>query len=281
MTAVLLGTFICLLVLNVPVAFCMLLASLAALAWAGIHPIMMGLETARAMSTFYSFLAVPLFILAGEIMSKGGLSRRLIDFVMALVGHRRTGLPMVTVLSSQMFGAISGASSATCAAIGSVMIPAMEDNGYPRPFATALSACAGTTGALIPPSITLLIYGTIAGVSIEKLLLIYGTIAGVSIEKLFIGGIVPGILVGLGLMAVSWLTCRQQGTAVASKASMHHVARQGGRAVWALFLAFIIFAGIIGGIFTATEASAVAVVYALLVSFVIQAASLRQPRHRP
>ncbi|UCC99195.1 MAG: TRAP transporter large permease [Phycisphaerales bacterium] len=254
MTAVLLGTFVFLLVLNVPVAFCMLLASLAALAWAGIHPIIVGLETARAMSTFYSFLAVPFFILAGEIMSRGGLSQRLIDFVMALVGHRRTGLPMVTVLSSQMFGAISGASSATCAAIGSVMIPAMEENGYPRPFATALSACAGTTGALIPPSITLLIYGTIAGVSIEKL---------------FMGGIGPGILVGLGLMLASWLTFRHQKTAIAPKASVHYIAQQGIRAVWALLLAFIIFAGIMGGVFTATEASAVAVVYALLVSFVV------------
>ena len=147
MTAVLLVTFVCLLLLNVPVAFCMVLASLAALIWAGIDPIMVGLETTRAMSTFYSFLAVPFFILAGEIMTQGGLSQRLISFVTALVGHRRTGLPAVMVISSQMFGAISGASSATCAAIGSVMIPAMEDSGYSRPFATALSAWAPPTRA--------------------------------------------------------------------------------------------------------------------------------------
>ncbi len=254
MSAVLLVTFVCLLLLNVPVAFCMVLASLAALVWAGVNPIMVGLETTRAMSTFYSFLAVPFFILAGEIMTQGGLSQRLISFVTALVGHRRTGLPIVTVISSQMFGAISGASSATCAAIGSVMIPAMEDNGYSRPFATALSACAGTTGALIPPSITLLIYGTVAGVSIEKL---------------FIGGIGPGILIGLGLILVSWLTCRRQEMTTATRPSFGHVLRQGGRAVWALLLAAIIFVGIMGGFFTATEASAVAVVYALVVGFVI------------
>ena len=147
MTAVLLLTFAVLLILDVPVAICMMLSSLAALLYIGIDPIMVGLETTRSLSSFYAFLAVPFFILAGEIMSQGGLSERLIGFVKAFLGHRRSGLPFVTVVSSQMFGAVSGASAATCAAIGGMMIPELEKNGYPRGFATALSACAGTNFA--------------------------------------------------------------------------------------------------------------------------------------
>ena len=126
MTLVLLLTFAVLLILDVPVAICMMLSSLAALVYIGIDPIMVGLETTRSLASFYAFLAVPFFILAGEIMSQGGLSERLIGFVKAFLGHRRSGLPFVTVVSSQMFGAVSGASAATCAAIGGMMIPELE-----------------------------------------------------------------------------------------------------------------------------------------------------------
>ena len=254
MTTLLLVTFMVLLLLDVPVAFCMLLSSLAALLYTGINPIMMALETSRSLSNFYAFLAVPFFILAGEIMARGGLSRSLISFVRSLIGHRKTGLPMVTVVSSQMFGAVSGASAATCAAIGGMMIPALEKNGYPRSFSTALAACSGTTGALIPPSIALLLYGTIANVSIEKL---------------FIGGVGPGLLVGIGLMIVSWLNVHKFPVKTEAKATWAERIRSARQALLALFLAVIIFVGIMGGIFTATEASAVAVVYALLISLVI------------
>ena len=161
---------------------------------------------------------------------------------------------MVTVISSQMFGAVSGASAATCAAIGGMMIPALEKNGYPRSFATALAACAGTTGALIPPSIALLLYGTIANVSIEKL---------------FIGGVGPGILVGIGLIIVSWLRVNKFPVATEEKAPLSEKIRSAKKSVLVLFLAVIIFVGIMGGIFTATEASAVSVIYALLISIFI------------
>jgi C4-dicarboxylate transporter DctM subunit len=254
MTVLLLTVFIVLLLLNVPIAFCMLLSSLAALLYAGIDPIMMALETSRSLSNFYAFLAVPFFILAGEIMSRGGLSRSLIAFVQSLIGHRKAGLPMVTVISSQMFGAVSGASAATCAAIGGMMIPALEKNGYPRSFATALAACSGTTGALIPPSIALLLYGTIANVSIEKL---------------FIGGVGPGILIGAGLMIVSWLNARKFAITTEKKAVLADQAKSAVQSILALMLAVIIFVGILGGVFTATEASAVAVVYALAVSLLV------------
>jgi C4-dicarboxylate transporter DctM subunit len=254
MTAILLITFFALLLLGVPVAFCMLLSSLAALLYLGIDPIMVGLETTRSLAGFYAFLAVPFFILAGEIMAVGGLSERLIRFVKAMVGHRRAGLPFVTVLASQLFGSVSGASAATCAAIGGVMIPQLERNGYSRHFATALSACAGTTGALIPPSIVMIIYGTVANVSIEQL---------------FIAGIVPGILIGVGLMIVSSWRSRRYRVRLEPRVGWRERGSAALSAAGTLVLAIIIFAGILGGVFTATEASAVAVVYALLVGLLI------------
>lgn len=254
MTAVLLITFLVLLLFNVPIAFCMLLSSLAALLYADINPIMVALETTRSLSNFYSFLAVPFFILAGEIMSQGGLSMRLISFVKSFLGHKKSGLPFVTIVASQLFGAVSGASAATCAAIGGMMIPALERNGYPRPFSSALSACAGTTGALIPPSIALLLYGTIANVSIEKL---------------FVGGIVPGILIGIGLMIVTSRYAKKFNVVVEEKTCLKERIRCTVKSIWVILLMLIIFGGIMGGLFTATEASAVAVLYALLVSMIV------------
>ena len=254
MTTVLLVTFVVLLILNVPVAFCMLIASMAALIYADINPIMVALETTRSLSNFYSFLAVPFFILAGEIMSQGGLSIRLISFVKSFIGHKRSGLPFVTIVASQLFGAVSGASAATCAAIGGMMIPALEKNGYPRPFSSALAACAGTTGALIPPSIALLLYGTIANVSIEKL---------------FVAGIMPGVLIGAGLMFAANRYVKKFNVVVEEKATAKVRVKSTIESFWVILLMVIIFGGIMGGIFTATEASAVAVVYALLVSMIV------------
>ncbi len=254
MSTVLILTFLVLLLLDVPVAFCMILSSLVALLYMDVDPIMVGLETTRSLSSFYSFLAVPFFILAGELMNHGGLSHRLVRFVKALIGHHRSGMPAVTTVSSQMFGAVSGASAATCAAVGGIMIPALEKKGYSRAFATALAACSGTTGALIPPSI---------------LLIIYGTIANVSIEKLFLGGVLPGILVGIGLIILSgWMT-RNMTILKEPKAGFKEIWESGFGAVFSIILVIIIFGGIMGGIFTATEASAVAVVYAALVGFFV------------
>ena len=251
---ILLVVFIVLLLLDVPIAHCMLFSSLIALISMGVDPIMVGLETSRSLTSFYSFLAVPFFILAGELMNSGGLSNRLVNMVRSVIGHHKVGMPGVTVISSQLFGSVSGASAATCAAIGSVMIPAMEKKGFSRSFSTALTACAGTTGALIPPSIVLLIYGTVANVSIEKL---------------FIGGIVPGILVGTGLFIVCWRMVRKWEIIQDPRSGFREVVLSFKNAFFAIFLAVMIFAGIMGGVFTATEASAVAVVYAASVGFFI------------
>lgn len=254
MTLILLVSFFVLLLLGVPIAFCMLLSSLAALFYADINPIMIALETTRSLSAFYSFLAVPFFILAGDIMSKGGLSARLIGFVKSFIGHRRNGLPMVTVIASELFGAVSGASAATCSAIGGMMIPALGKNGYPRAFSTSLAACAGTTGALIPPSIALLLYGSIANISIEKM---------------FIGGILPGILIGVALMIAAIRMSKKFTISVQPKESWHERLSSTGKSIWVIILMVIIFGGIMGGLFTATEASAVAVAYSLLVSLLV------------
>ncbi|MCE7055233.1 TRAP transporter large permease [Algoriphagus sp. AGSA1] len=254
MGTVLIIVFLILIFLDVPVSFSMLISSLAALLFEGVNPIMVGLETTRSLSTFYSFLAVPFFILAGELMNFGGLSERLIRLVKAFIGHHRIGLPAVTTVSSQMFGAVSGASAATVAAIGGIMIPTLEKNGYSRAFATALTACSGTTGALIPPSI---------------LLLIYGTLANVSIEKLFIAGIVPGILVGLGLILISVLMTKKMDIVKEKKADFEEIRKSVIGSFFPILLVLIIFVGIMGGVFTATEASAVAVVYAGVVGFFV------------
>lgn len=254
MGSILIIVFLILLLLDVPVAFSMVLSSLAALIFIGVDPIMVGLETTRSLSSFYSFLAVPFFILAGELMNYGGLSQRLIRLVKAFIGHYRVGLPAVTAVSSQMFGAVSGASAATCAAVGGIMIPALEKNGYNRAFSTALAACSGTTGALIPPSI---------------LLLIYGTLANVSIEKLFVGGIVPGILVGISLVVISSFMTRKMDIIKEKKADFKEIKESIVGAFFPIGLVILIFVGIMGGIFTATEASAVAVVYAAFVGFFI------------
>lgn len=254
MGSLLIVTFLILLLLDVPVAFSMILSSLAALIFIGVDPIMVGLETTRSLSSFYSFLAVPFFILAGELMNYGGLSQRLIRLVKAFIGHYRVGLPAVTAVSSQMFGAVSGASAATCAAVGGIMIPALEKNGYNRAFSTALAACSGTTGALIPPSI---------------LLLIYGTLANVSIEKLFVGGIIPGILVGISLIVISSFMTRKMNIIKEKKADFKEKKESIIGAFFPIGLVILIFVGIMGGVFTATEASAVAVVYAAVVGFFI------------
>jgi len=254
MTAILLIIFFLLLLLRVPIAFCMLISSLAALLYAGINPIMAALEPTRSLSGFYAFLAVPFFILAGEIMTQGGLSVKLINFVKSFIGHKRVGLPLATVVSSQLFGAVSGASAATCAAIGGIMIPPLEKNGYPRAFSSALTACAGTTGALIPPSIVLLIYGTVANVSIEKL---------------FIAGVIPGILVGLMIMVLLPRMSRKFNIVTEPKATLKEKVTSTYQSFWVILLMLIIMGGIMGGIFTTTEASSVAVVYALLIGMLV------------
>jgi len=249
--------FLLLVVAGIPIAFCFGIASVFFL-----YTVMPGTNAviiSRSFGALDSFplLAIPFFILAGDLMKEGGISRHLINFVNIFVGKIRGGLAHVTVLASTFFGAISGSSAATVAAIGGIMIPEMVRRGYDRNYAVVVSAASGFIGILIPPSIPLIVYGMNAEVSVAKL---------------FLGGIVPGLLMALGFMVVNhFMTPGYSSSSRDSNASNTDAVLAGGgktavRAIPALVMPLIILGGIYSGVFTPTEAGAVAVVYGILVS---------------
>lgn len=202
----------------------------------------------------FPLAAIPFFILAGNLMETGGISRRLVEFAKSLVGGVQGGLPMTCVLTCMIFAAVSGSSVATTFAIGAVLIPALIKHGYPRPYAAALQASSAELGVIIPPSIPLILYG----VSAE-----------VSIGELFIAGIGPGLLIGGALMMFVHLYCRFKGWGHNDGDGRLGVGKASLNAAWALLMPVIILGGIYGGIFTPTEASVVAVFYALIVGLLI------------
>jgi tripartite ATP-independent transporter DctM subunit len=203
----------------------------------------------------YSLLALPYYILAGELMSRGGISRRLVEFAESAVGHVRGGVAHSAAVSSMIFAGISGSSTADTSAIGSILIPAMKSRGYKPGFAASVVATAGTIGAIIPPSTTMIMYGSLTGVSVGAM---------------FLGGIIPGMLMGLFLMGVVWLYSLFPGFPGLRETTGRFDLRQLLKSlvkVWLAMLApIIIVGGILTGIFTATEAGVVAVFYALIVS---------------
>lgn len=261
MFTVLFVTFLFLmLVVGAPLAITMVLSSLAALWYhgtlPGAAPIPLVVTPQRMFIIVDSFplMAVPYFILAGELMERGGISLRLVKFAVALVGRIRGGLCLAAVLSSMIFAGVSGSGAADTAAVGSLTIPAMIKKGYPRGFVAALQAVAGAIGPIIPPSI---------------FMLIYAAIANQSPARMFLGGIIPGILIGLGLMAVSYVYSVRHGYGAEEAAGWREVLRATMDASWALVSPVIILGGILGGVFTATEAGVIAVVYALLVGIFV------------
>ncbi len=211
-----------------------------------------------AMLDNFSLLALPYFILAGELISAGGISKRLVDFGQTVVGHWRGGLAHASVVSSMVFAGVSGSSVADTSAIGSILVPAMKDHGYKPGFAAALVACAGTIGAIIPPSMTMIVYGSMANVSIGGL---------------FLGGIVPGILIGLGLMIVIYGYSRRPAYPELRHTTGSFDLRRVGKAlvnVWPALLApVLVVGGILSGAFTATEAGVVVCFYGFLVGFFV------------
>jgi C4-dicarboxylate transporter, DctM subunit len=202
----------------------------------------------------FPLAAIPFFILAGNIMEQGGISRRLVEFAKSLVGGVQGGLPMTTVLTCMIFAAVSGSSVATTFAIGVILIPALIQHGYPRTYAASLQATSAELGVVIPPSIPLILYG----VSAE-----------VSIGELFIAGFGPGVLIGVALMLFVYLYCKWKGWGKNDGDGRLPVGKATLQAGWALMMPVIILGGIYGGVFTPTEASAVAVFYALIVGMVI------------
>jgi C4-dicarboxylate transporter, DctM subunit len=202
----------------------------------------------------FPLAAIPFFILAGNIMETGGISRRLVEFAKSIVGGVQGGLPMTCVLTCMIFAAVSGSSVATTFAIGAILIPALIKHGYPTPFAAALQATAAELGVIIPPSIPMILYG----VSAE-----------VSIGEMFIAGFGPGIFIGIALMLFVHLYCRFKGWGKNDGDGRLGFGKATWQAGWALMMPVIILGGIYGGIFTPTEASAVSVFYALIVGMVI------------
>lgn len=202
----------------------------------------------------FSFMAVPFFMLAGAFMSEGGVTRRIVDFSMALVGALAGGLALVVAVAGMFFAALSGSSAATTAAIGAAMIDEMEKRGYPRSFAAAVVASGGTVGIVIPPSITMVVYGSIANTSVADL---------------FMAGFVPGILMGVSMCVVSWLISKKHGYQGEGSFSFARIGKSFIECFWALMMPVIILGGIYTGIFTPTEAAAVAAVYGALVGFCV------------
>ena len=253
MSMVMISTMVLCFALTVSVAVSIGLASVLGIQASNANMLISVKEMFGAINKF-PLAAIPFFILAGNLMETGGISRRLVEFAKSLVGGVQGGLPMTCVLTCMIFAAVSGSSVATTFAVGAILIPALVKHGYPNTYAAALQATSAELGVIIPPSIPLILYG----VSAE-----------VSIGELFIAGMGPGLLISGALMLFVWAYCKYKGWGKTDGEGRMTVGRATWQAGWALFMPVIILGGIYGGIFTPTEASAVAVFYALIVGVVI------------
>jgi len=249
MTAIMISTMVLCFALSVSVAVSIGLASILGIQANNAHMLISVKEMFNAINKF-PLAAIPFFILAGNLMESGGISRRLVEFAKSIVGGVQGGLPMTCVLTCMIFAAVSGSSVATTFAVGAILIPALIKHGYPKTYAAALQATSAELGVIIPPSIPLILYG----VSAE-----------VSIGELFIAGFGPGLLISGALMFFVWAWCKWKGWGKTDGEGRLPFGRATLQAGWALLMPVIILGGIYGGIFTPTEASAVAVFYALVV----------------
>ena len=252
---ILFGTFFIMLLLNIPIAVSLGTSAILAMVYAHDPFTVISTNVYNGMAKFL-LLAIPFFVLSGNIMAKAGISTRLVNFIDDCVGHRRGGIAIVCVIVACFFGAISGSGPATVAALGIILIPAMINRGgFSAPFASAMMATASSIAIVIPPSIAFVVYASITGVSVGDM---------------FMGGILPGIMMGLALVIIIMLEVRKQGLkASRERASWGQRARTFGTAFWGFLVPVIILGGIYGGIFTPTESAVVAVVYTLIIGFVV------------
>ena len=253
--AVLFGSFVLFLLLSVPVGIALGIATLVTIVYSGSVPIEFMVQGLTTSVDNFPVMAVPFFILAGEIMGKGGISERLFRVANSMVGNITGGFAIATIVTCMFFAAISGSAPATVAAVGGIMIPAMVRQGYDRTFSAAVVAAAGSLGVIIPPSIPMVIYGTSASASIGDL---------------FIAGIIPGLLIGAALSLYAYYYAKKKGyKGSGEKFSLKSVLKSIWDAKWALAIPIIILGGIYGGFFTPTEAAAIAVVVGLVAGLFI------------
>lgn len=250
----LVGTFLGLMVLRTPIVFAIGIASVVTTIYLDLPLMLVAQNMVKGINVF-ALLAVPFFILAGEIMGQGGISNRLIDLSNVLIGWVRGGLAMVNILASMFFGGISGSSAADTSSIGSILIPLMRKKGYDADFATTVTMSSSVQGILIPPSHNMVIFSLVAG--------------GVSIGKLFLAGMIPGIVLGIALMIFSYIVSVKRNYPVEQVPGWKDALRTIRDAGLGLVTVLIVVVGVITGIFTATESAAIAVLYAFLITFFV------------
>ena len=244
-------TLIIALLFGVPIAFAIGIAGTVGLYFGSTMPMFMIVKDFIEGINSFAYMAIPLFILAGAIMGKGGISRKIVDFAAALLSWLRGGTAITAVGASMIFASVSGSGAATIAAIGGITAPEMRKRGYGKGFTAAMSAGAGSLGPIIPPSVDMIVFGCITGMSIARM---------------FIGGIIPGVIIGLLLMSYCYLYAKKHDIDYGGKFRASVVWQSFKHSIWALLMPIIIIGGVMGGIFTATEAGAVACVYGLFVA---------------
>lgn len=248
---VLLGSFIIMIFLRFPIAYAVGLSSVLCLMSQGLGLATVCQQMVKGISSF-SLMAVPFFITMGVLMGTGGISDKLIALANACVGWMRGGLAMVNIVASYFFGGISGSASADTASLGSIMIPMMVDQGYDADFSTAVTITSSCEGLLVPPSHNMVIYATTAG--------------GISVGSLFLAGYLPGALLAASLMIGSYIISVRRNYPKGDKFNLMNFIKQLGTSIWALAAVIVVVFGVVGGVFTATESAAIAVIYSLFVS---------------